>query len=219
MTPMPWRANRPWPVLATRDAKGLISLDANGDALSYSMNGTTWQTFAAPFAFPRGGLLQVRSRAKSGQTLESVVPFDAFVDRRAWKATASSFQGGEGNVEHIIDGDPGTFWHSQYSPANAPTPHFVIVDMAAPLAIKGITLTPRPDGSNGRLRDYELFLSDNAKNFGAPVLGGTLLDQGTVQTISLPAARTARYLKLLWKSEYSGQNLGSLAELSVVPAN
>ena len=183
------------------------------------MNGMTWQRFTAPFALPQGGLLQVRSRAKNGQILESVIPFEAFVDRRAWKVTASSFENGEGNPEHAIDGDSGTFWHSQYSPANAPTPHFLIVDMAAPLAIKGITLTPRPDGSNGRLRDYELYLSDDGRNFGAPVLSGTLRDQNTVQTISLPNPRTARYLKLLWKSEYSNQNLASLAEISVVLAN
>jgi beta-galactosidase len=211
--------DRPWPVLATRDSMGLITLNANGDAISYSMSGATWQPFSAPFAFASGGSLRVRSTTKSSQTLESVVPMDAFVDRRAWKATASSFERGEGDPQHIVDGDFNTFWHSQYSPTKALGPHSVTVDMAAPLAIKAVTLTPRPDSSNGRLRDYELYLSDDGRNFGAPVLRGTLLDQGTVQTISLPATRTARYLKLLWKSEYSGQNLGSLAELSVVPAS
>ncbi len=115
--------NRPWPVLATRDAKGLISLDANGDALSYSMNGVPWQPFAAPFAFAQGGLLRGRGTAKNGQTLEGVVPLDPFVDRRAWKATASSFQRGEGDPNHVLDGDPDTIWHSQYGPEKPPPPH------------------------------------------------------------------------------------------------
>ena len=210
--------DRPWPVLATRDTKGLISLDANGDTLGHSSDGATWQSFTAPFAFPQGGLLRVRSMSKSGQTVESVVPVDAFVDRRAWKVTASSFQPGEGDPQHAVDGDPNTFWHSQYSPTKTPLPHFLIVDMASLVSLKAVTLTPRPDGNNGRIREYELYLSDDSKEFGAPVLSGRLPDQDTVQTLSLPAAHTARFLKLIWKSDYSRQDLGSLAEISVVPA-
>lgn len=211
--------NRPWPVLATRDSKGLITLDANGDKLSYSTDGTKWQSFSAPFAFPQGGLLRVRSASPNSQNLEAVIPFDRFVDRRAWKVTASSFQRGEGEPEHAVDGDPDTIWHSQYGPSKAPEPHFLIVDMAAPLAIKAITLTPRSDGSNGRIRDYELYLSDDGNNFGSSVLSGTARNGGTIQTLTLPAIQKARFVKLVWKSEYSGQNLGSLAEISIVPGD
>ena len=210
---------RPWPVLATRDGQGLISLDANGDAVSYSVDGTTFQPFTAPFALAQGGVLQVRSTSKSGQTLESAVPFDAFVDRRAWKVTASSFQDGEGNPEHVIDGNPATFWHSQYGPTKPDLPHSLTIDMATLLNIKAVSLTPRPDGSNGRIRDYDLYLSNDANDFGTPILSGTLRDEGTVQTLTLPAPRRARFLRIVIKSEYSGQGLGSLAELSVVPAN
>lgn len=212
-------ANRPWPVLVTRDTKGLVSLDANGDALSYSLDGTAWQPFTVPFALGQGGMLHVRSTAKSGQTLENVVPLDPFVDRRAWKATASSYQRGEGDPSHVVDGDPDTIWHTQYSPSKAIGPHSITVDMAAPLTIKAVLLTPRPDGSNGRIGDYELYLSNDPNNFGAPVLKGTVPDEGTLQTLSLPAPKTGRYLKLVVKRERSGQGLASLAEISVVPAN
>lgn len=212
-------SNRPWPVLATRDPQGLISLDANGDVVQYSSDGAHWESFNTPFALPSGGLLRVRSASKNGETLESVVPFDAFVDRRTWKITASSFQNGEGNPEHALDGDPATIWHSQYSPTKAPAPHFLAVDMGTPLAVKAVLLTPRPDGSNGRARDYEIYISDDGKNFGTPVLAGTLPDEGMVQTVALPTVRTARFLKVVWKSEYSNQGLGSLAEISILPGN
>ncbi len=211
--------NRPWPVLATRDAQGLIALDANGDAVSYSLNGGAFQAFTSPFALASGGVIQVRSTSKSGQTLQSAIPFDAFVDRRAWKATASSFQGGEGELRHMIDGDPNTFWHSQWNPTKAPAPHWVTIDMNAPLTIKGVLITPRADGSNGRLRDFDLYLSSDGQNFGAPVLGGRARDENTVQTLELKAPQTARFLRLVWKNEYSGQDLATLGEISVVPAN
>ncbi len=213
-------SNRPWPVLATRDASGLISLDANGDATEYSFDGgATWQPYSAPFAFASGGLLQVRSASPSGQKLAGVVPIEPFVDRRAWKATASSFQKNEGETRHLTDGDPNTIWHSEYSPNKSDLPHTIVVDMAAPLRIKAVTLMPRPDGENGRLRDYELYLSDDGVNFGMPVLQGTLPNSGTIQIVALPAPQTTRFLKIVWKSEYSDQGLGSLAEVNVVPAD
>ena len=211
--------NRPWPVLTTRDRAGLITLDANGDAVSYSTNGTNWQTYAAPFALPSGGLLRTRSTAKNGQMLQSAVPVDAFVDRRNWKVTASDFQEGEGNPANAIDGDANTFWHSRYSPDKPNLPHSLTIDMNAPLNVKAVSLTPRADGSNGRIADFDLFLSNDPNNFGAPVLSGTVPDQGTIQTIALPTPKTARYLRIVVKSERSGQGLASLGELSIVPVN
>ena len=211
-------ANRAWPVLASRDSDGLISLDAGDNTLAYSMDGATWQPYSAPLQFAQGGLLKVRSTAKSGQTMESVIPFDAYSDRRAWKVEVSDSQNGEGNPRNAIDGDSGTFWHSRYSPDKAPLPHWIVVDMAAPTAIKAVRLTPRPDGSNGRVRDYDLYLSNDKDNFGAPVLSGRMADEGTLQTLNLPAPQSARYLKFVIKSEYSNQGLASLAEINVVPA-
>lgn len=211
--------DRPWPTLATRDRQGLISLDANGDTLQYSLDGTTWQPYSAPFALPSGGLLQVRGTAKSGKTLESVIPLEPFVDRRAWKATASTFERGEGDPEHVLDGNPDTIWHSQYSPAKVNAPHFLIVDMATSVSLKGVLLTPRSDGSNGKLREYELYLSNDGQDFGSPVLRGRLPDENSLQTILLPAPQKARYLKIVWLNDYSGQGFGSLAELSIIPGD
>ncbi len=210
--------NRAWPVLATRDVQGLVSLDAGGNTISYSTDGTTWQPYNSPFNFGQGGPLHVRSASTTGQTTESLVSFDPTADRRAWKVTASDFQDGEGNPEHVLDGDMGTFWHSRYSPDKPDLPHFLIVDMATPTSIKAVRITPRADGANGRARDYELYGSNDDQNFGVPLLSGTLPNEGTVQTLQLPTVQKVRFLKFVIKSEYSNQGLGSLAEINVVPA-
>ena len=76
----------------------------------------------------------------------------------------------------------------------------------------------REDGRNGRIRNYELYLSDDGSNFGVPVVSGAMPNEGTIQTLTLSASRTARFLKLVWKSEYSDHGLGSLTELNIVPA-
>ncbi|RYX85524.1 DUF4981 domain-containing protein [bacterium] len=211
-------ANRAWPVLATRDGKGAISLDANGDAVSYSTNGTTWQTYTAPFLFAKGGELRLRSTTKDGQIFTSAVPFESFVERTNWTATASSFEKGEGNLDHLFDGNLNTIWHTQYSAPKATLPHWLVVDMGSEQNVKAVLLTPREDGSNGRIREYELYLSNDKDNFGAPVKQGRLPNEGTIQRLELPTPRAARFMKIVVKSDYSDGGFGSLAELSIVQA-
>ena len=209
-------ADRAWPVLVTREKSGLIALDANGDAVDYAVNGAAWRKYTAPFTLPEGGEIAVRSVAKNGENSRGVVPVDPFTNRSDWKATASSFQNGEGDPAHVFDGDVGTIWHSRYDPNKAELPQFLTIDMAVVTNVKAVLLTPRGDRNNGRIADYELYLSENANDFGAPVMTGTLPDEGTLQTLALPAPQRARYLKIVVKSERSGQSLASLAELSVV---
>ena len=211
-------STRAWPVLATRDAQGLITLDANGDQLAYSSDGTTWTGYSAPFAFSKGGLLRLRSTGKSGQSIESAVPFDVFLDRRSWKVTSSSFERGEGDPMHVLDGDADTIWHSQYTPTKSLPPHWLTLDMGTPVNVKAVLLTPRNDGSNGRIGDFTLYLSDVPNQFGAPILKGTLPDESGPQTLTLTAPRSGRYLKIVVESERSGQDIASLAELSVIPS-
>ena len=206
---------RVWPVVATRDRQGQISLDANGDAISYAIGEGAFRDYTAPFAMKKGGTLRIRSAA-GGQNVDSAIPIDDFVDRRNWKVSASSYEPGEGEIAHVTDGDLNTFWHSQYSPTSLPAPHFLIVDMGEPTAIVAVTLTPRQDTDNGRARDYELYLSDDGCNFGAPVLSGNLPNRSTPQSLKLPTPRTMRYLKIIWKSDHSGQGIASLAEINVV---
>lgn len=128
-------------------------------------------------------------------------------------------QRGEGDPQHVLDGDANTIWHTRYSPDKATGPHTLTVDMAAPINVKAVLLTPRPDGSNGRVAEYELYLSDDPENFGTPLLKGTVPDEGALQTLTLPTPKTGRYLKLVVKSEHSGQGLASLAEISIVPSD
>ena len=212
-------ANRPRPVLVTRDAQGLIALEASGGAIDYATDGANWQPYRAPFAFNGGGEIRVRNRAQSGQSIENMVAVERFFDRSAWQATASSFQNGEGDPNHVFDGNADTIWHSRYSPEKPEPPHWISVDMGAPVNVKAVRLTPRDDGNNGRINAYELYLSDNPDEMGAPVKTGSLENEAYAQTIALPAPQSARYLKIVVKSEHSNQGLASLAEVNIVPAD
>ncbi len=78
---------------------------------------------------------------------------------------------------------------------------------------------PRTDAfTNGRARDYELYPSED-ENFGPPTTRGTLPDEGATQTLKLPAPVKARYLRFVIFHDQPGYDFGSLAEITIVPAD
>lgn len=62
-----------------------------------------------------------------------------------------------------VDGNTGTFWHSQYNP-NLPLPHTATIDLGAIQLLNGFSYLPRQDGTaNGRIGQYTLEAStDNS---------------------------------------------------------
>ncbi|MES2459133.1 MAG: glycoside hydrolase family 2 TIM barrel-domain containing protein [Armatimonadota bacterium] len=214
-------ANRPLPVLATRDAGGRVALTTAGGAAvnqEYSLDGRQWTAYTEPLAITRTTLLRVRSRTPDGQTIESSFPFAAQTDRSKWTVTVSSFEGGEGNANHLIDGDPTTFWHSRWSGTAAPAPHSVVLNLSEVKELTGLRMTPRIDMSNGRVREYELYLSTDGTTWGSPAIKGTLRNVPDRQTLALPAPQKAQYIKIVVLSDHSGQNLGAIGEIDVVEA-
>ena len=59
--------------------------------------------------------------------------------RTDWTATASDASPGY-PVTNILDGDPGTIWHSRFEGVPAPLPHAVTLDMKAARDISGLRI-------------------------------------------------------------------------------
>ena len=141
------------------------------------------------------------------------------VDRSKWKIVlASSFEPGEGNPEHAIDNDPATFWHTRYSPTVAQYPHELTVDFGEELPVAGVAYRARLDMDHGRIKDYEIYLSRDASNWGQPAATGQFANRTGRQVVSFKSPVTARYLKLIAKSEVNGKEWASIGDLTIVPA-
>jgi beta-galactosidase len=209
---------RPHPVLATRDAEGKVNLTANGDKVEYSVDGKQWKPFNSPAVVENATTLYARSIAANGGSFAGQLEFPSFVDRKIWKITASSFQPGEGNPEHAIDSSISTFWHSRYNPAT-PAPHFLVIDLGRTTNIKAITHLAREDGSNGRVKHYEIYLGMNGETWGQPVLKGQLPDEYGRQTLSLPRPEFARFVKFVVIDSHSREGLGCIADINIIPAD
>lgn len=118
------------------------------------------------------------------------------IPKTAWTATADSAQSGEGAAK-AIDGSTSTIWHSAWSttPA-APLPHDLQIDLGASYSVDSLRYLPRQDGGvNGRIGQYEVYVSNSNTTWGSAVATGTFADSATEKTVPF-TAKTGRYLRL-----------------------
>ncbi len=205
------------PILVHQDAEGMVSLgDAPaGTTVSYALADGPFQPYTAPFAGTGEGRLRIQAVRSGALPFVGEFTLGKVSDRKQWKVMASSFQPGEGEPGHVIDGDPDTFWHSRYSPPT-PRPHFLVIDTGRVAKIAGLKYTGREDQDNGRVDEYEIFLSTDGQNWNTPVAHGHFRDDSTEQTVTWPAPVTARYVKFVPVSDVQGREYSSVAELNLV---
>lgn len=121
----------------------------------------------------------------------------AQLPRTGWVATASSAESGSGVASHVIDGVTGTFWHTAWTTTPVPQyPHVITLDMRVNQSVGGLQYLPRQDGnSNGNIGSYEIYLSTDGVNFGAPVTTGTWVSSSALKSATWPGA-SARFVRL-----------------------
>lgn len=124
--------------------------------------------------------------------------------------------GEDGKGANAVDGDPNTFWHTQWQDASPACPHEIVIELTPPATIKGVTYLPRQDdGLNGTIKGYELFASNDGKDFGAPVATGEFAEGKELKTVAF-APQACRFIKLKAVSEINGEAWSSAAEIGVV---
>ena len=133
--------------------------------------------------------------------------------------SASIYEPGEGDVDHAVDGDWDTFWHSRWSGQEVQPPHYLVIDYGKTLNMASVLYVARGDGNNnGRIRDYEVYASEDPQRWGSPVAKGRFSRREVEQSIEFPHPVKARYLKFVALSEERGQPFAAVAELEVTEA-
>ena len=112
------------------------------------------------------------------------------------------------------DGDPTTIWHTEFVGAMPGYPHELVVDLGAPRAIDGLLYVPRQDMSNGRIKDYEVRVSNDGKPWRPPRARGPWADDPSFKHVALPGS-AARYVQLRGLSEVEGRPIMSAAEVAI----
>ncbi|MBC3846765.1 discoidin domain-containing protein [Winogradskyella echinorum] len=119
-------------------------------------------------------------------------------------------------ASNAFDGDPNTIWHTEWVNANPPPPHEMHLDLGENSLVSGFTYLPRQAAQqNGRVADYEIYVSNSTSNWGAPISTGTWANDQALKTVNFPAVQ-ARYLRFVALSEVNGNPWAAAAEIGII---
>lgn len=119
-------------------------------------------------------------------------------------------------ASNAIDGDPETFWDTQWGDDNPPYPHQITIDMQKPIDIAGFRYLPRQDMSNGWFADYEFYVSEDGTDWGVPAAKGTFTADAKEKTITLAEPRHGRFIRLVALTGVAGKPWAAIAELDII---
>jgi HEAT repeat protein len=129
------------------------------------------------------------------------------------KLAADSYSPGfEPNLAN--DGDPSTFWQTEFVGASPGYPHELTIDLGAPRKVDGLLYVPRQDSSKGRVKEFEVRLSTDGKAWSEPVARGFWPDDPADKWVIL-AGQEARYVQFRGLSEVNGSTLMSASEIVI----
>lgn len=117
-------------------------------------------------------------------------------------------------ASNVLDGNSATIWHTQWYNSTTPMPHYIDIDLGGTYQVTNLYYLPRQSSANGRIAQYEVYVSADGTNWGTAVATGTFPNTTAEQTVSF-GAKTGRYLRLRALSEVNGNPWTSVAELNV----
>ncbi len=156
--------------------------------------------------------------ATGAEILADAVTDAIFTGRKSdWRVVyADSEELDEGPAKNAIDGDPDTYWHTNYSTTADKYPHEIQVDTGMLRTVGGFSYTPRQDGVNGRVANYEFYVSLDGKNWGIPVVTGRFPNGSKTTKVSFAKPVQCRYFRFRALSEQAGQIWASVGELDLI---
>jgi beta-galactosidase len=205
------------PVKIERDKKGKINLTTSTTRtqIYYSINGKEFRLYEG--AFDMHDAETVSAYCKTDGINDSMITskdFLLFIDKSEWRIVGFSSQAGGEEASNAIDEKENTIWHTKWG-ANEPRhPHEIVVDMIHEYKVEKFLYLPRQDGSNGRIKEYEIYFSNDLTRWGSPVKG-QFQNTSNLQTINITSKPTVRYFKLVARSEVEGRAWASAAELGI----
>ncbi len=207
--------------LVTRDAKNLVTItpDRPGAEVSYAINGGQPKPYDKPFPLESGTVaVTVRPQGDQLPTPTLARTFAKEVLRTAWKVVdVTSEEPGEGNVAHVFDGNPKTYWHTDWRNVHPDYPHAFTLDLGEAQDVVGVRLLPRADELNGLIGNCRIELSADGKTWSKAFEGPTGWNAGNRRwkEIDFQPAK-ARYLRFTALSPaIKGHIWATLSELTL----
>lgn len=124
-----------------------------------------------------------------------------------------------GNVAaNAIDGDPNSYWCTQWGDVEPTFPHEIVIDMGREINLIGFRLLPRQDGNaNGWFERGEFYVSNDPANWGQPAVQAQFPVTAEEKKVTFERPRTGRYIRLVATDGVAGNPWAAIAELDVIP--
>ena len=139
------------------------------------------------------------------------------ISQSLWKlhyVDSEELMGEEGSAVNAFDGDNSTIWHTEWE-SDVPThPHEIQIDTGDIYKINEFKYLPRLEHVNGRIGQYEFYVSLDGSNWGTPVATGTFINDASEKEITFPAV-VCRFIRLKALTEVNNRAWTSVAELNI----
>lgn len=206
---------RPISISHSRVGKVTLTTTAKDRTILYSINGAKKGTvYTKPIDLRAGGT--IKAWYKEDPAIYATMSCDKIDIVPLEVVYVSSQEPDEGYASKMVDGDPDTYWHTMYSITLAKYPHWVDLDAGETKTMKGFTLLPRQNSSNGWIKDYEIYVSQDGKNWGKPIHKGTFERNASLKKVLFDKPVKARYIRLRALNEQSGQDYATTAEFNLI---
>ena len=124
---------------------------------------------------------------------------------------------GEGPASNVLDGNPDTYWHTMKGVTMASFPHDIRINLGGERRLRGMLYRGAPS-PQGRVKDYEVYVSSDGKNWGEPVARGAFSNSAEPQEAIFFTPVEARFIRLVALSAHDGGDSAAVSELDVIPA-
>lgn len=129
---------------------------------------------------------------------------------------ASSQEPDYGEATNLVDGDPESVWFTAYGVTVAQYPHWVDFDALETKLIKGFSYLPILDSTSGNIKRYEIYVSQDGKDWGEPIISSEFTKSNSEQKVLFPAPVSARYIRLKGLDSQNGRDYAGGSEFNIL---
>jgi beta-galactosidase len=120
-------------------------------------------------------------------------------------------------VEAAVDGDPATFWHTEWQSGRQRLPAALTIDLGAEAGLRGFRYTPRQDMNRGRIDRYRVEVSRDGRAWKPAGSETRFPDSTAPQEILFPKSIVARHIRLTALSDHGAANAAAIVEFEPLP--
>lgn len=207
--------NRIWILVQALALMGLANFGCAPTAAEKPVTTTAPTPPAAPQAMAEAKAAPVDAPAQPATPAPAAI---SPLKLKVVRVDSEETSGEDGKGANAVDGDPNTFWHTQWQDENPSPPHEIVIELSQPAELVGFTYLPRQDDNDhGNIKDYEFYVSQDGKDFGRPVKTGTFENNKEKKKVTFEP-RKCRFIRLKALSEANGEAWTSAAEIGVIQA-